>query len=118
MTDTTDYDPAHTHPIFRGPADLPNHLSLFSRMPMRRIGDAVMTHLLLYSAIFVALPNNCYMQVCGMSAGSPSPPSFPHIRLYPGWHIHLAGICPLTTRFILSLRLQFIKQGHLQVSVC
>ena len=32
---------------------------------LKRIGQPVMMHLLLHCAMFVPLPNNCYLQVCG-----------------------------------------------------
>ena len=32
---------------------------------LKRIGQPMMLHLLLHCAIFVGLPNACYLQVCG-----------------------------------------------------
>lgn len=32
---------------------------------LKRAGPAIMLHLLLHCAVFAALPNSCYIQVCG-----------------------------------------------------
>lgn len=41
---------------------------------LKRVGEPLMTHLLVHCAIFVALPNKCHLQVCGRPINDVCPP--------------------------------------------